>query len=48
MSITFISGSGKINGINYKKFDSFFITCKEKCVIDGDGNYILTKVEKYE
>lgn len=48
VSITFISGSGKINGINYKKFDSFFITCKEKCVIDGDGNYILTKVEKYE
>ena len=48
VSVTFLEGEGKINSLPYKKFDSFFIPCKEDCIIEGEGAYILTKVEKYE
>ncbi len=44
-SITFLSGEGKINNLDYKKFDSFFISAGEECLLKGNGTYILTKVE---
>lgn len=43
-SITFISGSGSINNLAYKTYDTFFIPANKSCVIDGNGQYILTKV----
>lgn len=46
VSITFLSGEGEINSLSYKKFDSFFISSKQRCSIKGNGIYILTKVEK--
>lgn len=42
--ITFIEGSGSVNGINFKKFDSFFIPANKKATILGNGSYIITKV----
>ena len=45
VSITFLSGEGKINGFDYKKFDSFFISANQECLLEGNGIYILTKVE---
>ena len=44
-SITFLSGEGKINNLDYKKFDSFFISADEECLLKGNGTYILTRVE---
>lgn len=44
-SITFLSGEGKINDLDYKKFDSFFISAGEECLLKGNGTYILTRVE---
>lgn len=44
-SITFLSGEGKINNLDYKKFDSFFISVGEECLLKGNGTYILTRVE---
>lgn len=44
-SITFLSGEGKINNLDYKKFDSFFISAGEECLLKGNGTYILTMVE---
>lgn len=44
-SITFLSGEGKINNLDYKKFDSFFISAGEECLLKGNGTYILTRVE---
>lgn len=46
VSITFLDGAGTINGIKYGKYDSFFISAKQKCSIEGTGKYILTCVEK--
>ena len=45
-SITFIKGKGKLNGINYKIGDTFFIPASKKALIIGNGEYILTKLEK--
>lgn len=44
-SITFLSGEGKINNLDYQKFDSFFISAGEECLLKGNGTYILTRVE---
>lgn len=46
VSVTFLSGSGYINDLEYKKFDSFFISAKERVILKGKGCYILTKVRK--
>ena len=46
VSITFLDGAGTINGIKYGKYDSFFISAKQKCSIEGNGKYILTCVGK--
>lgn len=45
ISITFIQGSGEVNGITYQKGDTFFIPAGKKAHISGDGKYLLTKIE---
>lgn len=45
-SITFIKGKGSVNGISYKQGDAFFIPASKKALIEGDGEYILTRLEK--
>lgn len=44
-SITFISGEGNINGIEYKKGDTFFVPADKIATIHGNGEYILTEVK---
>lgn len=44
-SITFISGSGTINNLSYKIYDTFFIPANKKCIIKGSGDYVFTTVE---
>jgi len=46
MVITFISGSGKIDSLEYNKGDSFFIPAMKETTITGYGAYILTEVKK--
>jgi len=48
VSITFISGEGKINGIPYKTYESFFIPASQAADIKGSGKYVLTTVERDE
>ncbi len=43
-SITFIEGSGYVNDIPFKKYDSFFIPANKIAKISGKSVFILTKV----
>lgn len=43
-SITFIEGSGYVNDVPFKKYDSFFVPANKKAKISGKSAYILTKV----
>jgi len=45
-SITFIDGEGKINDLDFKKYDTFFIPVGEKIEIFGSGTLIFSTVEK--
>lgn len=44
-SITFISGEGEVEGISYKKGDTFFVPANKKGNIHGNGIYVLTEVK---
>lgn len=45
-AISFISGSGEINGKKFAAGDSFFVSCGEKYEIDGEATAILTSESK--
>lgn len=44
ISITFIEGEGKVNDMDYKVGDTFFIPATKKAIITGKPKYLLTKV----
>ena len=44
VSFTFISGSGKVNNIDYKIYDTFFLPSGKECEIKGDGVLILSRI----
>lgn len=46
MSFTFIEGEGKVNDIDYKIYDTFFLPYGKKCVIKGNGTIILSYLNK--
>lgn len=46
MSFTFIKGEGKVNDIDYKIYDTFFLPYGKKCVIKGKGTIILSYLNK--
>ncbi len=46
MSFTFIEGEGKVNDIDYKIYDTFFLPYGKKCVIKGKGTIILSYLNK--
>ena len=46
VSLTVIDGSGKVNELDCKKGDSFFVPASKKAILKGDFNFILTKLEK--
>lgn len=45
ISFTFISGSGIVNDIPYKQFDTFFLPYGKSCKIVGDGEVIISKAK---
>ncbi len=45
-SITFLSGKGTVEGIPYRKGDTFFIPAGKIGHIDGTGDYVLTEVDR--
>ena len=46
MSFTFIEGEGKVNDIDYKIYDTFFLPYGKKCVIKGKGTIILSYLNR--
>ena len=44
ISFTFLSGSGQVNDIEYKEFDTFFLPYRKSCVIKGKGKVIISTV----
>ena len=44
ISFTFISGKGKVNDIDYKEFDTFFLPYGKDCTIKGTGTLIVSQV----
>ena len=44
VSFTFIDGSGQVNNINYKQFDTFFLPYGKKCLIKGKGTVIISSL----
>ncbi len=46
ITFTFLSGSGKVDEIPYKKFDTFFLPYGKKCVIKGEGDIVISQVRK--
>lgn len=46
MSFTFIEGEGKVNDIDYKIYDTFFLPYGKKCVIKGKSTIILSYLNK--
>lgn len=46
VSITFLSGKGVIDSLDYKTYETFFIPAGKKAIISGSGRYILTVVER--
>lgn len=44
-TLNFVEGKGNINGINYKKGDSFFISAdKGDLIFQGNGKFYLTRI----
>ena len=47
LTITFLSGSGAVNGIPFKALDSFFIPAGSDARITGHGyQYVLTGIPR--
>ena len=46
LSFTFIDGKGKVDGIDYQKYDTFFLPNGKSCQIKGDGTIIVSCVNK--
>lgn len=46
LSFTFIDGKGKVDDINYQKYDTFFLPYGKSCQIKGDGTIIVSCVNK--
>ena len=46
LSFTFIDGKGKVDDINYQKYDTFFLPNGKSCQIKGDGTIIVSCVNK--
>lgn len=44
ISFTFIKGSGKVDDMDYKEFDTFFLASGSKCLIKGNGTIIVSSV----
>ena len=44
VSFTFIDGKGKVNGIKFQQFDTFFLSFGEKCTVKGKGVVIISEV----
>lgn len=44
VTFTFLDGKGKVDGISYKKFDTFFLPYGRSCVIKGKGTVIISEV----
>ena len=44
VSFTFLSGSGFVDDIPYKQFDTFFVPFGKKCEIKGNGTIIISGV----
>lgn len=44
VSFTFLDGEGKVDDIDYKKFDTFFLPYKKTCLIKGKGTIIVSKM----
>ena len=44
VSFTFLDGEGKVDDIDYKKFDTFFLPYKKSCLIKGKGTIIVSKM----
>lgn len=45
-TITFLSGKGKVNDIDYVQYDTFFIPFGKTATIEGTGVYIESEVEE--
>ena len=45
ISFTFISGSGEVNNIPYKQFDTFFLPHGKSCKIIGNGEAIISRAK---
>ena len=46
LSFTFIDGEGKVDDINYGKYDTFFLPYGKSCLIKGSGVIIISSVNK--
>lgn len=42
ISFTFIDGEGYVDDIPYKRFDTFFLPYKSRCVIKGKGTVVIS------
>ena len=46
LSFTFIKGNGKVDDIDYREFDTFFLPNGRSCVIKGGGVVVISSVNK--
>ena len=44
ISFTFIKGEGKVDDIEYKQYDTFFLPYGNKCVVKGKGTLVISSV----
>ncbi len=44
ISFTFLEGEGKVDGIPYSKYDTFFLPFGKKCLIKGKGKVVISTV----
>ena len=44
ISFTFLKGKGKVDGIDYQQFDTFFLPYGKECLITGEGTLIVSSV----
>ena len=44
ISFTFIKGEGKVDDIEYKQYDTFFLPYGKKCVVKGKGTLVISSV----
>ena len=44
VSFTFLDGEGKVDDINYQKYDTFFLSFNKECHVKGKGTLIISEV----